>query len=81
MNTVNCIVDLDLITLYIFPSPGGYIHNAAGDRGEAYVHDTTGDFGPYHYWKLRQQVGSLASLDSLASLASMFVIFVGEGAR
>merc|ERR1712223_717590 len=35
--------------------PGGYIHNAAGDSGEPYVHDTTGDFGPYHYWKLRQQ--------------------------
>merc|ERR550525_1632381 len=42
-------------SLYGFPSPGGYIHNAAGDSGEPYVHDTTGDFGPFYYWKLRQQ--------------------------
>merc|ERR1712173_27293 len=35
--------------------PGGYVHNPAGDAGEAYVHDTTGDHGPYYYWKLRQQ--------------------------
>jgi len=35
--------------------PGGYVHNPAGDAGQAYVHDTTGDHGPYYYWKLRQQ--------------------------
>merc|ERR1711872_922945 len=35
--------------------PGGYVHNPAGDAGEAYVHDTTGDHGPYYYCKLRQQ--------------------------
>merc|ERR1712168_892439 len=32
-----------------------YRHNPAGDTGEPYVHDTTGDFGPFYYWKLRQQ--------------------------
>merc|ERR1719431_1936503 len=35
--------------------PGGYVHNPAGDAGQAYVHDTTGDHGPYYYWKLRNQ--------------------------
>merc|ERR1719427_1881465 len=30
--------------------PGAYTHDA-----RPYVHDTTGDHGPYYYWKLRQQ--------------------------
>jgi len=38
--------------------PGGYVHNPAGDAGQPYVHDTTGDHGPYYYWKLRQQAKS-----------------------
>jgi len=31
------------------------VHNPTGDAGQPYVHDTTGDHGPYYYWKLRQQ--------------------------
>merc|ERR1712141_334855 len=48
-------LSLTLAAISAQSSPGAYRHNSAGDRGEAYVHDTTGDFGPYHYWKLRQQ--------------------------
>jgi len=40
---------------------GGYTHNPAGDTGQAYVHDTTGDHGPYYYWKLRQQAKAKAA--------------------
>merc|ERR1712025_342095 len=35
--------------------PGGYIHDPTGDTGLPYEHDTTGDFGPYKLWKLRQE--------------------------
>jgi len=35
--------------------PGGYVHNPTGDAGQPYVHDTSGDHGPYYYWKLRNQ--------------------------
>merc|ERR1711994_245773 len=48
-------LSLTLAAISAQSSPGAYRHNSAGDRGEAYVHDTTGDFGPYYYWKLRQQ--------------------------
>ena len=41
-----------------------YRHNPAGDTGEPYVHDTTGDFGPFYYWKLRQQVDHLVPTHS-----------------
>merc|ERR1712106_513156 len=30
-------------------------HDVTGDAGLPYVHDTTGDFGPYKLWKLRQE--------------------------
>ena len=56
-----------------------YAHRISYPSDGSYIHDTTGDFGPYYYWKLRQQVEPLFSL---ASLADIFVfIFSGEGAR
>jgi len=35
--------------------PGGYHHDSTGDTGLPYIHDASGDFGPYKLWKLRQE--------------------------
>merc|ERR1712128_318962 len=35
--------------------PKGYQNDVTGDAGLPYVHDTTGDFGPYKLWELRQE--------------------------
>jgi len=49
------LLSITLVVISAQERTGFYTHNPAGDTGEAYVHDTTGDFGPYYYWKLRQQ--------------------------
>ena len=48
-------VTIALISAQNSLRPGSYKHNPTGDAGEPYIHDTTGDFGPYYYFKLRKQ--------------------------
>merc|ERR1712066_1104504 len=49
------LLSISLVVISAQDRTGFYRHNSAGDTGQPYVHDTTGDFGPYYYWKLRQQ--------------------------
>merc|ERR1711983_439154 len=57
-------VTLTLISAQNSLRPGSYKHNTAGDTGEPYIHDTTGDHGPYYYWKLRKQAEKEAARSS-----------------
>jgi len=49
------IISLILTIAYCQNRLSGYSHDAVGDTGLPYVHDATGDFGPYKLYKWRQQ--------------------------
>jgi len=52
----SCLIIFLISTLaYCQNGLSGYSHDAVGDTGLPYVHDATGDFGPYKLYKWRQE--------------------------